>query len=72
MFYIDVVDDASIGMHASIQIQINKALQRHGIGKTFYRLAAEQRGHDTVYAHMRKSNTGSRETAYAVIGTWPG
>jgi len=63
--YINVVDDASIGTHASIQIQINKALQRRGIGKVAYQLAAEQSGYDTVYAHMRKSNIGSRRAAEA-------
>jgi RimJ/RimL family protein N-acetyltransferase len=63
--YVNVVDDDSLGPHASIQIQINKALQGRGIGKIAYRLAAEQSGHDTVYAHMRKSNTASRRAAEA-------
>jgi RimJ/RimL family protein N-acetyltransferase len=61
--YVNVVDDASLGTHASIQIQINKALQGRGIGKIAYRLAAERSGHGTVYAHMRKSNTASRRAA---------
>jgi RimJ/RimL family protein N-acetyltransferase len=63
--YINLIDEEPVGLHASIQIQINKAQQGRGIGKIAYRLASEQSGHDTVYAHMRKSNVASRKAAEA-------
>ena len=63
--YVNVIDEPPVGKHASIQIQINKAQQGRGIGKVAYRLASEESGHDTVYAHMRKSNIASRKAAAA-------
>ncbi len=63
--YINVIDQPLVGVHASIQIQINKADQGRGIGSIAYRLACEASQHDIVYAHMRKSNTGSRKAAQA-------
>jgi RimJ/RimL family protein N-acetyltransferase len=63
--YVNEIDEAPLGRHASLQIQINKAHQRRGIGKVAYRLASEDSGHDVVYAHMRKSNAGSRRAAQA-------
>lgn len=61
--YINVIDEPPTGTHASLQIQINAAQQGRGIGSIAYRLAAEASGHDTVYAHMRKSNIPSRQAA---------
>ena len=63
--YINVIDEEPVGRHASIQIQINKTDQRRGIGKVAYRMAAERSSYDTIFAHMRKSNTGSRKAAEA-------
>ncbi len=62
---VNVIDEEPVGEHASIQIQINKADQGRGIGKLAYRLACEQSAHDTIYAHMRKSNIASRKAAAA-------
>lgn len=61
--YINVIDEPPIGRHASIQIHINKADQGRGIASVAYRLASEASGHDTIYAHMRKSNIASRKAA---------
>lgn len=61
--YINVIDEPPVGEHASIQIQINKAWQGRGVGRTAYGLACEASDHDQIYAHMRKSNIGSRKAA---------
>jgi RimJ/RimL family protein N-acetyltransferase len=61
--YINVIEDAQVGPHASIQIQINQPMQGRGIGRIAYRLACEASGHDVIYAHMRKSNLASRRAA---------
>jgi hypothetical protein len=61
--YINVIDQPPTGTHASLQIHINAAQQGRGIGSTAYRLAAEASSHNTIYAHMRKSNTPSRRAA---------
>lgn len=61
--YINVIDQEPIGRHASVQIQLNVIAQGRGIGGVAYRLAVEQSSHDVVYAHMRKSNIGSRKAA---------
>lgn len=63
--YVNVIDEEPVGVHASIQIQINKADQGRGIGGVAYRLASEQSGHEVVYAHMRKSNLASGKAAEA-------
>lgn len=63
--YINLIDEEPVGRHASIQIQINKTDQRRGIGKVVYGMAAERSSHNTIYAHMRKSNIGSRKAAEA-------
>lgn len=54
-----------IGTYASISVFINKPEQGKGIGKVAYRLACEQSKHDTIYAHMSKSNVASRKAAEA-------
>lgn len=61
--YLNVIDAEPVGVHASIQIQLNAASRGRGIGRVAYRLASEQSGHDVVYAHMRKSNVASRRAA---------
>lgn len=63
--YINVIHQPHLGEHASIQIQINKSEQGHGIGSIAYRLACDASQHDIVYAHMRKSNAPSRKAAKA-------
>ncbi len=61
--YINVIDEEPFGKHASIQIQVNKNLHGRGIGRTAYRMACEQSGHDSVFAHMRKGNLASQRAA---------
>ncbi len=63
--YINVIEEAPFGKHASIQIQVNKTLHGRGIGKVAYRMACEQSGHDVVFAHMRKNNIASQKAAAA-------
>ena len=61
--YINVLDEAPFGKHASIQIHINQTHRGRGIGSVAYRLACEQSGHDVVIATMRKSNLASQRAA---------
>lgn len=61
--FINMFDHAYYGNHPSIQIHINQAQRGRKIGRIAYRLACEQSGYDTVYAHMRKSNIASRRAA---------
>lgn len=61
--YINIIDEAPFGRHASIQIYINRQNQGRKIGRTAYRLAAEESAYDAVYAHMRKSNLASSRAA---------
>lgn len=61
--YINLIDEPPIGQHTSIQIQVNQSWQGRGVGREAYRLASESSSYDTVYAHMRKSNIGSRKAA---------
>lgn len=63
--YINVIDEAPFGKHASIQIHINQAQRGRGIGRLAYRAASEQSGHDRIIAHMRKSNVASQRAAAA-------
>jgi hypothetical protein len=42
---------------------VNKNLHGRGIGRTAYRMACEQSGHDSVFAHMRKGNLASQRAA---------
>jgi RimJ/RimL family protein N-acetyltransferase len=63
--YINVIEEAPFAQHASIQIHINQMHRGRGVGKIAYRLACEQSGHDTVVAHMRKSNVPSQRAAAA-------
>jgi RimJ/RimL family protein N-acetyltransferase len=61
--YVNLIDEAPFGHHASIQIQVNQNWQGRGVGRVAYRLASEASGYNAVYAHMRKSNHGSRAAA---------
>jgi len=61
--FINVIDLAPFGAHASINIQVNRAWQGRGIGSIAYRSACSSSEHDVVLAHMRKSNVASRRAA---------
>ena len=63
--YINVIDGKPFGEHASVQIQVNKAMHGRGVGRAAYRLACESGGHDVVVAHMRKGNLASQKAAAA-------
>lgn len=61
--FINLIDEAPIGLHPSIQIYLNQKNQGRGIGRMGYRLAAEASRYDTIFAHMRKSNIASKRAA---------
>lgn len=61
--FINIIRDEHFGEHPSVQIHINQTHRGRQIGRAAYRLACEQSGYPTVYAHMRKSNTASRRAA---------
>ena len=61
--FINWIDEAPVGPHASIQIYLNTSSQGRGIGRVGYRMACNASAYDTVYAHMRKSNIASRRAA---------
>jgi L-amino acid N-acyltransferase YncA len=61
--YINVLDEAPFGKHASIQIHINQTHRGRGIGSVAYRLACEKSSHDEVIATMRQSNVASQRAA---------
>lgn len=61
--YINVIDEPPLGVHASIQIKVNQSCQGRGIGRIAYSLASVASEHNTIYAHMRKSNLASRKAA---------
>lgn len=63
--FINWIDEAPVGPHASIQIYLNAPSQGRGIGRLGYRQACEASAYETVYAHMRKSNLASRRAAEA-------
>jgi RimJ/RimL family protein N-acetyltransferase len=58
-----MIDEPPIGRHASIQLKVNVAWQGRGVGSQVYLLASEASQHNTIYAHMRKSNLASRRAA---------
>ncbi len=73
--FINVIDEAPVGRHASIQIYLNAKSQGRGIGRLGYELACRASQHSVIYAHMRKSNLPSRKAAEAagfVDATPPG
>lgn len=61
--WINRIDDALVGEHYSLSIELNRASRGRGIGTEAYRLAAESSGHAEVWLHMRKSNVASRRAA---------
>ncbi|HET9639592.1 MAG TPA: GNAT family protein [Allosphingosinicella sp.] len=63
VIYINWIDEAPVGKHASIQIYLNQSSQGRGVGRIAYRLASEASQYDVVYAHMRKINVASRRAA---------
>lgn len=73
--YINVIDEPPIGRHASLQIYLNIKSQGRGIGRVGYAKACQLSAHETIYAHMRRSNVASRRAAEAagfVDATPPG
>ncbi|QQD71575.1 GNAT family N-acetyltransferase [Acidithiobacillus ferrivorans] len=63
--YINVIDEPPIGRHASLQIYLNIKSQGRGIGRVGYAKACQLSVHETVYAHIRRSNVASRRAAEA-------
>lgn len=61
--YINVVDDAIRGPHASFHVFLNRPSQGRQIGRIAYQRCCALSQYDVVYAHMRKSNTASRKAA---------
>lgn len=61
--FINVIDEPPFGMHASIQIYLNRIHQGRKIGRVAYRLASQMSSHDIIFAHMRRSNIASRRAA---------
>lgn len=73
--YINVIDEPPLGCHASLQIYLNIKSQGRGIGRVGYAKACQLSAHETIYAHMRRSNIASRRAAEAagfVDATPPG
>ncbi len=68
--FINIIDEYGLGPHPSIQIHLNTTMRGRGVGRVAYQRAAAESRYDTVYAHMRKSNTAS-ETAAAAAGFLP-
>lgn len=63
--FINWIDEPPLGLHASIQIYLNRQSQGRGIGRIAYRLASDDSQYNTIYAHMRKSNEPSKRAAEA-------
>jgi hypothetical protein len=63
--YINVIDEPPLGWHASLQIYLNIKSQGRGIGRIGYAKACQSSAHETIYAHMRRSNVASRRAAEA-------
>ena len=61
--YINMVNDAVRGLHASFHLFLNQPNQGREIGRVAYKLGCESSSHDVVYAHMRKSNAASHKAA---------
>lgn len=61
--FINFIDEAPVGQHASIQIYLNTSNQGRRIGRVAYRKACEASHYDAIYAHMRKGNEASRRAA---------
>lgn len=61
--FVNLIDEAPLGRHASLQIFLNKPQQGKGVGRIAYRMAADASRHDPIFLHMRKANIGSRLAA---------
>lgn len=68
--FINMIGECDLGPHPSIEIHLNTTMRGRGVGRVAYRRAALESIYDTVYAHMRKSNTAS-ETAASAAGFIP-
>jgi hypothetical protein len=60
---INMLEHDLLGLHPSVQMFLNQDQRGRGIGRVAYRLACELSGYESVFAHMRKSNTASRRAA---------
>jgi hypothetical protein len=63
--FVNVINEAPLGLHASLQIFLNQDQQGKGVGRVAYQMAAEASQHDPLYLHMRKSNLASKLAAEA-------
>lgn len=63
--FVNLIDEAPLGRHASLQIFLSKPQQGKGIGRIAYRMAADASRHDPIFLHMRKANIASRLAAEA-------
>lgn len=63
--FVNLIDEAPLGVHASLQIFLNQDQQGKGVGRVAYQKAAEASRHALLYLHMRKSNHASRLAAEA-------
>lgn len=63
MAYINIVDDALRGRHASFHVFLNRPSQGRQIGRATYQYCCRNSQYDVIYAHMRKSNLASRRAA---------
>lgn len=63
--FINLIDEAPLGKHHSIQIHLNQPFRGKGIGRIAYSKACQASGFDKVYAHMKKSNLASKKAAEA-------
>lgn len=63
--FVNLIDEAPLGPHASLQIFLNQNQQGKGVGRVAYRKAADASQHDPLYLHMRKSNLASKLAAEA-------
>jgi RimJ/RimL family protein N-acetyltransferase len=61
--FINIIDEAPLGSHASLQIFLNRESQGRQIGRHAYRAACLASQYEVIYAHMRKSNIASRRAA---------
>lgn len=62
---IDLMDELTLGRHASIQIFLNKTAQGKHIGRIAYERACRLSHYDVVYASMRRNNIASYRSAQA-------
>ncbi len=63
--FVNVIDEPPLGVHASLQIFLNKPVQGRGIGRIAYRRAADASAHQCIHLHMRKANVASKIAAEA-------